>query len=29
MLKVNELVDFARRQGCRREELISLIEQLP
>ena len=29
MLKANELVDFARRQGCRREELISLIEQLP
>jgi GntR family transcriptional regulator len=29
MLKVNELVDFARRQGCRREELISMIEQLP
>ena len=29
MLKVNELVDFARCQGCRREELISLIEQLP
>jgi GntR family transcriptional regulator len=29
LLKVNELVDFARRQGCRRDELISLIEQLP
>jgi GntR family transcriptional regulator len=29
MLKVNELVDFARVQGCRREELISLIERLP
>ena len=29
LLRVTELVDFARRQGCRREELISLIEQLP
>ena len=29
MLKVHELVDFARGQGCRREELISIIEQLP
>jgi GntR family transcriptional regulator len=29
VLKVNELVDFARGQGCRREELISMIKQLP
>jgi GntR family transcriptional regulator len=29
VLKVSELVDFARHQGCRREELIALIEQLP
>jgi GntR family transcriptional regulator len=29
VLKVSELVDFARGQGCRREELISMIRQLP
>jgi GntR family transcriptional regulator len=28
VLRVTELVEFARGQGCRREELISLIEQL-
>jgi GntR family transcriptional regulator len=27
VLKVSELVDFARGQGCRREELISMIRQ--
>jgi GntR family transcriptional regulator len=29
ILKVSELVEFARGQGCRREELISLIKQVP
>ncbi len=29
LLKVSELVDFARQQGCRRDELISLIQRLP
>jgi GntR family transcriptional regulator len=28
VLKVSELVDFARRQGLRRDELIAMIEEV-
>jgi len=28
-LKVGELVEFARRQGYRRDEVIGMIEQMP